>query len=176
MTLTLDLHFFKLWSIANVLLFNLIPCMTCFRVFFNMTYFFNLDLLWPWPVTYIGIVHLGHGAKFVCMVNMHHPTKFHAFITIWNILATPKLTINNTCLKQVPNIFFLWISPKLYVLRNMAKVIDFPSFFDVNVALGILMTMRANKVLYSRHIRTFSPKKHFKMLYSCIIVGYEKNV
>ena len=33
-----------------------------------------------------------------------------------------------------------------------------------NVALGIFMTMRANKNLYSRHIRTLSPKKHFKIL------------
>ena len=38
-----------------------------------------------------------------------------------------------------------------------------------NVALGIFMTMRANKNLFSRHIRTLSLKKHFKILYlKCI--------
>ena len=85
--MTLELHFTYFWSLANVLHFNLIPCMTCFEVFFRMTYFFNLDLLWPWPVTFIAIVHSAYEAKFVRKVNIHLPAKFHAFVTIWNILV-----------------------------------------------------------------------------------------
>ena len=67
--------------------------MMYFEAFFKLTLILLYGQLWPWPLTYIGIVHLAYGAKFVCHVILDHPAKFHAFITIWNIFTIPKLTI-----------------------------------------------------------------------------------
>ena len=85
------MFFLQKWPV-QVKCIILIPHMMYFEAFFKLTLILLYGQLWPWPLTYIGIVHLAYGAKFVCHVILDHPAKFHAFITIWNIFTIPKLT------------------------------------------------------------------------------------
>ena len=89
---TFDLNDTKLIIILLKLIvlvksFNLIPNMPCLNHFFKLTSFYQHDLLWPWPLTYLGIVHLGYNPKFLCTVNEYHHAKFDAFFRFWPILV-----------------------------------------------------------------------------------------
>ena len=97
LTLTFDPDDYKYFRnrfsyIALVKPFHLIPNLTYFGQFLMLTSFFGRDLLWPWPLTYLGIFHLGYDPNFFPMVNTYHHANFHAFFTFWTIFTIPKPT------------------------------------------------------------------------------------
>ena len=117
--------------------FNLIPNMPCFEPFFKLTSFYQHDLLWPWPLTYLGIVHLGYNPKFLCTVNEYHHAKFHAFFRLWTILIVlgNNQAHYNTCLT------FKW---PLVTYNSIGKIFSLQKW-----------TLLKNSIFHALHVLRF---------------------